>query len=375
MRHIDSKNLLGLTTYMSVSKVSGTKYFHRETLFGLELLRFFLALGVVIPHVSNWILPLSFTQLDLFFHAYHLQCVPIFWALSGFVFYYTYSDRIFERAVTISTFLWSRFSRLYPLAWITLLTVVVLDPIYRLSHEQSFVYHTGDFWHLFLNVLMISHWGFQKFTAYNGPVWSVSVEIIAYVVFLGVSLACRPAALVTLIAILAAKLLSHVEPITLTGFYGVSTCLQCFFIGGFGFFVYAKLKSIRILYRFLIVLLINVVLAFVSAYAEKYFIQLLPLVITVTVQVVFDHVPPWMKQISTVLGSMTYSLYLIHYPVILLCVIVTERLGLETSWMTSKLGFSLLLLFLCLISRAVYVFYEVPVQRFLRKIQSKGRPS
>lgn len=360
---------------MSINTTTGTKSNSRETLFGLEFLRFFLALGVVIPHMSNWIVPLSFIHLDVFFHAFHLHCVPIFWALSGFVFYHTYSDRIFTRSVNVSNFLWNRFSRLYPLAWLTLLVVVALDSIYRSSHDQSFVYHTGDLWHLVLNFLLISHWGFQKFTAYNGPIWSVSVEILAYAVFYVVSRICKPSALFTVIAFFGAKVLSHIEPTTLTGFYGISTCLQCFFIGGFGFFVYMKIKTIRTLHRFLILSLTNVLLVIVSAYSEKYFIQLLPLVTTVTVQVIFDYVPQWMKHISALFGSMTYSLYLVHYPVILLCVIVSERLGVKQNWMTSQIGFPVVLFCLCLLSRMTYVYYEVPVQGILRKFHLQRRPT
>ena len=171
-----------------------------------------MASGLVLPHISNWLTPLSYRGLDIAFHGIHMYCVPMFWTLSGFVSYHTYSTRIFTKSVGLGQFFLNRCTRLYPLAWITLILVATIDPVYRAVHKTSFVYHTGDFYHFILNTMLASHWGFQKFTAYNGPISSVSVELLAYLVFFVVSRVFRPSLWLTLLAYLGAKILAHFEP-------------------------------------------------------------------------------------------------------------------------------------------------------------------
>jgi peptidoglycan/LPS O-acetylase OafA/YrhL len=344
-------------------------HLRKETLFGLEFLRFFLALGVVIPHISNWLTPLSYRGLDIAFHAIHPYCVPIFWTLSGFVFYHTYSTRIFTKSVGLGQFLWNRFTRLYPLAWFTLVLVATTDPVYRAVHKTSFVYHTGDFYHFILNIVLASHWGFQKFTAYNGPIWSVSVELLAYLVFFVVSRTFRPSLWLTLLAYLGAKLLAHFEPTSVTGFYSISTCLQCFFVGGFAYYTYGLLKNTKATLRLGCLVSINLILALLWASdLDRYFIQLLPFAVTFSVQILFDYAPQRLQKLSSMLGSMTYSLYLLHYPVILLCFVVSDKLGTGMGWMTSIVGFPIVVLSLCLLSRLSFTYFEIPVQNRLRRL-------
>ena len=45
------------------------------------------------------------------------------------------------------------------------------------------IYFINDLKHFFLNIFFISGWGFEDSFSFNGPIWSVSLELIVYFVF------------------------------------------------------------------------------------------------------------------------------------------------------------------------------------------------
>lgn len=76
-----------------------------------------------------------------------------------------------------------RFSRLYPLHIATFIIVAGLQYIYSRDHSSYFIYQANDAYHAFLNVLLIPAWGFEEGTSFNAPIWSVSIEVILYIIF------------------------------------------------------------------------------------------------------------------------------------------------------------------------------------------------
>ena len=72
----------------------------------------------------------------------------------------------------------NRFTRLYPLHFITLIIVAVLQFFSFKSLNQFMIFDYNDIYHFFLNIFFISSWGFEKGMSFNQPIWSVSYEII-----------------------------------------------------------------------------------------------------------------------------------------------------------------------------------------------------
>lgn len=107
----------------------------------------------------------------------------MFWAISGFIFFFKYFDRLSRGAIGAGDFFVARFSRLYPLHFATLLLVLGLQLAFLARHGQFFVYPYNDLRHFVLNLLFISGWGLQKGDSFNAPIWSVSVELIVYIAF------------------------------------------------------------------------------------------------------------------------------------------------------------------------------------------------
>lgn len=113
------------------------------------------------------------------FYDHGHTAVQYFWAVSGFVFAHVYlSD---PRAH--GRFWLARFARLWPLHLLTLGLMALLQGIYVARYGTEFVYHTNDIKHFLLSIPLMQYWGWQDNQSFNGPSWSLSTEILAYLVF------------------------------------------------------------------------------------------------------------------------------------------------------------------------------------------------
>lgn len=106
--------------------------------------------------------------------------VQFFWILSGYVFFHAYASR---RDVSARDYFVNRFSRLYPLHFITLVVVAVLQFVSMRYFGKYQIYPQNNAYHFVLNLFMASHWGFQEGYSYNAPIWSISVEVLVYGLF------------------------------------------------------------------------------------------------------------------------------------------------------------------------------------------------
>lgn len=171
---------------------------HENRLIGIELLRFAAAFGVLIWHYQNFLIGspghpnIVLSEQPLYglfapLYVYGNSGVELFWCISGFIFTWKYIEPIHAGGVSFGRFIWLRFSRLYPLHFATLLLVAALNGLYFVRHGEYFIYPVNDLKHFLLNLGFASYWGFQADKSFNGPIWSVSVEILVYFLFFGVS--------------------------------------------------------------------------------------------------------------------------------------------------------------------------------------------
>ncbi|MEM7386175.1 MAG: acyltransferase, partial [Verrucomicrobiota bacterium] len=159
----------------------------------LDISRGIAALVVVLWHWKHFssLSSVEFTRssqpfyepLALFYEKGYLA-VDYFFLLSGFVFFWLYKAPIENRQIGAGRFTLQRFSRLYPLHFVTLIGVALLQFAYvSRSGGPSFTYENNDTYHFLLNLGLVSQWGFQKGFSFNAPIWSVSVEVFLYLIF------------------------------------------------------------------------------------------------------------------------------------------------------------------------------------------------
>ncbi|MBS1239668.1 MAG: Acyltransferase 3 [Proteobacteria bacterium] len=104
--------------------------------------------------------------------------VQIFWLISGFVFAHVY----YGHSASTRSFFVNRFARLYPLHLLTLLVVALLQGVALMRFGYTPLYGNYDWPHFAAQLVMAADW-VRTGLSFNGPVWSVSVEIAVYALF------------------------------------------------------------------------------------------------------------------------------------------------------------------------------------------------
>jgi peptidoglycan/LPS O-acetylase OafA/YrhL len=162
-------------------------------LYSLDILRGIAALGVVLFHWQNFFTtpgsaPMIVERFPLpavfsLFFSEGWRAVDLFFCLSGFVFYFLYAVRIAERRVTLKEFALLRFSRLYPLHFVTLLFMAVAQWVMVKNTGASFVCGNNNVHNFILQLFLAPSWKWNPSLNFNGPIWSVSIEVLLYAVF------------------------------------------------------------------------------------------------------------------------------------------------------------------------------------------------
>ena len=352
-------------------------------LHSLDVLRGVAALSVVFwhwqhffydghylnPHFRSGQQPLYFMFMLLYEYGY--LAVDLFFCLSGFVFFWLYTEKISTRQISGKEFFILRFSRLYPLHFVTLLLVTVGQLVYWSIAGTTFVYVKNDLYHFVLHLCFLSNVGLETGLSFNGPVSSVSIEVVLYTIFFVLCRLVRPRALVALAVSLAGFILLRKvnQPVSL----GVGA----FFLGGCVYYLYRYLLAVRarvaltraiaigaLLSWDVVILAMFVDLSEVSVlrwYAE---FALFPVTILALALAETDRGPLWAR--FKLLGDISYSTYLLHFPLQLLVAIVAISAWVPRATFLSPVA--LLAFFAALIGVAVlsHRYFEMPMQRWLR---------
>jgi len=348
---------------------------------GLELLRFPTAFAILIFHyrqfafVGDREVGLVQDQLPIYWLFGPLYqsgpyAVRIFWCISGFIFFWKYRDAVAGRMLDGWSFFVLRFSRLYPLHVVTLLFVAALQPLYFQLTGYFFVYQNNDALHFLLQVLMASNATTQEGLSFNGPIWSISVEVLVYFFFFVMLLATR-SWLLNLIVIafslmipgqiadcfaffyaggLAAMARQHVTPRTIhpLAVEGASwLAASAFLLFGY-WFTNGHLESIGLL----VMLICTPVLLY-----------------SLSRDVIL---PTRLQQVIEAAGNMTYSSYLLQFPIQL-----TMMLGLSLMRapvpIYDSAFFGLFVGTTLLASYLSYRYFEGPTQRLIRDVLLQPR--
>jgi len=348
-----------------------------DRIVGIELLRFVTAVAVLVFHYQHFSFvgptPTDFIKqaqpffrpLQLFYES-GFYGVQVFWCISGFIFFWKYGRAIAERRISARAFLTLRVSRLYPLHLLTLLFVAALQPLYAARIHAYFVYRYNDLYHFVLQLFMASNWGLEAGDSFNGPIWSISVELLVYVIFFLV-LRLISASWITFGAIVLGSGLVQVLKLS-NG--PIVLCLTYFFLGCLSALVFAKTRESARLARMasagavlavIVVLLLNLYVPI----RPKWLLSVLsPAVIFLCVSHV--RATPLSSRLLVPAGNMTYSSYLLHVPLQLAVATFCAYTGFlvpfySPYWFICYIVVTLVLSSLC------YKYFEMPAQRWIRR--------
>jgi peptidoglycan/LPS O-acetylase OafA/YrhL len=351
----------------------------------IDLARGVAALAVVLVHY-RWLFdpplwnPLMADRLPLYallwpFYDYGGVAVQAFWVLSGVVFAVTYCRE--DVRFSLRDFAIRRFSRLYPLHLATLLLVAAIQALSFAVFGTHQVYENNDAYHFVLQLFFASSWGFQVGDSFNGPIWSVSVEIIAYAMFAAYVLAASrnvPAALAIACAGIVWWLLSANV---------IVYCFGLFFLGVAASLAVAWLAR-RLSKRSMLLLgvaLVSASVAIAAAVVRSGQIDRLSTVLTIVCLpiaiaglVCMDFsLPPVPRSLGWI-GAITYATYLTHMPILMMMKMTIAALG----WQDVVAEPATLAVFcgtVIAVSIPVYRYFEVPAQAWLREKLLSPKPA
>ena len=155
----------------------------------LDALRGLAALGVSLfahfAHFGGDKAKYPFNSLLAFHWVYKNAWlfVDLFFLLAGVVLTYRYLETIGSHALDGQKFFILRISRLYPLHVATLLVCAAVQWTCRARHQPTLIYpNNNDLYHFSLQLFYL-HTFFEYGWSFNEPSWSVSGEVLVYVLF------------------------------------------------------------------------------------------------------------------------------------------------------------------------------------------------
>lgn len=349
----------------------------RETFHSIDILRGLAALAILVFHADHFIrgggsLARSPAVLDGIVllrlldpvRQYGGLAVMLFWMISGFVFMNIYADA----RPGARTFWVNRFSRLYPLHLVTLVLIAAIQTVAMATLGHYLIYAINDPYHFVLQLFFASEWGLQHGRSFNGPIWSVSVEILIYAVFYLFVRFVRVNVVLNVAALLGFALLYRLlpgNPIMLCGVF--------FFSGMLVYAAYAlvpaSLRPVAALTAAAGAAGCAVLLATVGPLRLPLTLWLVPLfgliLLALAIVEATGRCRAALGRLRFV-GDITYSTYLWHSPLQMLFL-----LGAGVGWWSLDIAFNSAfmlgyLLFTALFAYASFAFIERPAQGWLR---------
>jgi len=361
----------------------------KNKLLGLEVIRFVSALAVLIWHYQHFSYvadaPVNFIResqpfypLLQLFYEYGYLGVHVFWCISGFIFFWKYKESVASGAVSGKTFFILRFSRLYPLHFVSLIVVLLLQLAYFSQRGTYFVYQFDDLRHFFLQLFLASNWGFQLGDSFNGPIWSISIETLVYFIFF-LTLRFVGKAFYINIAIIVLSLATKFLNIHSSIF----DCLIFFYAGGLSAIALQHFEATKYS-RALKIIAFAVLLALPAAsfmphvstnknFAVLFLLAFVPTLLFVAAKNIRVH-----KNLQTLIevaGNMTYASYLVHFPLQLIISLYFFDADKQIPY-TNPLFFIHFISTVLVASYFTYRYFERPVQDAIRALaKPKATPS
>ena len=352
----------------------------------LDSLRGIAAIGVAFfwhyKHFNYAYFENNFEALPLYsifswFYSYGWNLVDFFFVLSGFIFMHVYSKNIVEEKISRRDFFILRLSRLYPLHVITLFTVAFLQYYRYFSGKGFFQCDINDLYHFILNLLFIQSGFFEDGLSFNGPSWSLSCEIVAYILFFYVLKKFKkPLPVFVLFIFIGLSILQKQVNVPLFNISNAKMLIG-FFIGCLTFVLNTHILKMNrmnknILFGSILMFTILIGLMIYKAGFIKIFgqwdrvmpILVYPLMIISALNVFFLNRFFSLKPL-TYMGDLSYSIYLLHFPVQLMMVTFLPMIGLVPDY-GSWTGLAVFMVTTTALASLSYHGVEKPLQNYLR---------
>lgn len=152
----------------------------------LDAVKFFAACIVAFVWHYQHFGPTSgnpFGRIFAYSYQYGWLMVELFFMLSGFGMMVGYGNKVLGHLISFPQYMRKRFDKIYPLFFVTLIIVALLEFIFKVKTGDTFVYPNFDLYHLFLNLILCHDGLFVTDWSFNSPSWCISICFVLYVIF------------------------------------------------------------------------------------------------------------------------------------------------------------------------------------------------
>lgn len=324
-----------------------------------------------------------------------MVAVDLFFLLSGFIFFWLYADRIASKKINFGKFMVFRISRLYPIHLVTLVLVAILQWIMLRTTGHYFIAQYNDTYHFVLNLFFMQNWGFEKGASFNGPSWSVSVEVFLYLMFFVICyFKMQSKKWLLLFLIPAGIFIQYYLTIIGKGMYS-------FFLGALVYYLYVWMIQENRTKKYLPMLIGLSVFLWILLCAEyqlnyfreifgKQYLSIFPDQTAESVETAFalgknfffrTFVSPctiltlalWetnrkraLSDKWALLGNCSYAMYLIHFSLQITFALVVDALHMDREILRSPSAVFIFFLILIPLSLLTYYYFELPAQEKIR---------
>ncbi|PWJ44657.1 acyltransferase family protein [Sediminitomix flava] len=345
-------------------------------IFHIDVSIYYRDLGALVSRDATGILSKGYLWVDFFF------------LLSGFIICHVYGQKLIENwnFKTIKSFLWSRFSRLYPLHFFTLVILIIgvwITPKYfpNVIDGSWVTYFSPQA--LPIQFSMINAMNLYHFLSWNMPSWSIGAEwwtytIAVFIIPLLYRKNTRIILLSSILAIIALGSLVYLHPnqnLDITWDYGFLRCLFEFIIGINIYQFYQKELGKAILKLDFIIPLLFVLIILTFHYQLPDLINI-PIFILLILAAAYNQrkVRAILERpVFRFLGDISYSMYLVHGIWFFVFWFIfphwKQAENINTLSIPQRLIYTLLFLSLTILSSAfTYYFIEIKARKKLRRM-------
>jgi peptidoglycan/LPS O-acetylase OafA/YrhL len=334
----------------------------------LTFTRFLAAIFIVIFHFGEELFPFSKQPLLLLVAQANLY-VSYFFVLSGFVMIVAYSNK---EHIDTATYYKKRFARIYP---VYLLAIIALIAYMAAINE----YHFNG---LLSNLFLVQAWIPGETGSFNGPAWSLSVELFFYLVFPWLFNYIYKKKNIKMIAgiIIAIWLVTQIfftlhfrdRPDDYLSFCPLMHINE-FLMGNLAGLLFVwKLQQRKGNYDWHIVILIALLMlalkfhpGFINYHDGVLVVLYVPLIIALSLNTGILTTVFKMKPF-VFLGEISYGIYILQVPVFYWCYTTLHHFHLRFN----LIGFALFVGVLILVSSLSYQYIEIPLREKIKKIRT-----
>ena len=338
--------------------------------YSIELLRFLCAFAVAIYHWGLSFELMNMESNDTFSFIFKIlydfgdKAVPVFFVISGLVFSNVYLSN--SKKETLNNFTIKRVARLYPLHLLTLFLVILIQSFFLKIYGKYELYTFNDFYHFFLNLILLLGWGFEEGRSFNTPVWTVGQEMVIYFIFFSILLLIKKykikTVLISYLIFLVIDKIKLADLDLLVNYISFSYFIEFARLFFSGVLIYFIIKKIQYSKLFLFISLLIIIASFIGTFKLHLFCFGIVLLFVNLDQFNLSN---QIKKTFNFLGSLTYSIYLLHTLTFLIFLFILKLIN-KIEWFYFDYTFIFYLVFTFFVSIISFNFFENKFNKLIR---------